>query len=53
MFVFKIIWGSVFNLWTMAHWWTIASGITVGGQGCEPPSWQAKCKNQAPTYLTF
>jgi len=25
----------------------IGSGVTDGAQGCEPPSWQAKCNNRA------
>jgi len=29
------------------------SGVTDGGQGCETPPCQAKCKNLAPTLLIF
>jgi len=31
----------------------LISGVTSGWQGCEPPSCQAKCKNQAPSLLVF
>jgi len=36
---------NAYNEWRMGD---ITSGVTDGGLGCDPPSWQAKCKNRTP-----
>jgi len=41
--------GLLCTLMPRAHTHTLlSSGVTDGGQGGEPPPWQAKCKNRAP-----